>query len=179
MIALVRIFSLLFLLAAGPVRAGVEHVDDARLRVAIGAFCQLRSVAEQPAENTVAKKIDLLEYVPEIRWPTDVVAAAPGLSFGIVSRTVDGAVLDPVLIELMHPPFLKSGATYQSYSTRLGGEDPAINAYSFDVGEEMVPGSWTFRATHRGELLYEVRFEVVPAAMLPEMAGGCSQYLGS
>lgn len=167
--------------AAGPLRAEAPRAwaDPERLRISYGAFCQMPSVGEAPAEDTLARKIDLIDGVPEIRWRTDVVPAAPGISFGILSAADDGRVYDPVRIELTHPPFPGTGTTRQTYLTRLGGDGPSVNAYSFDLPEEMVPGPWTFRAIHDDGLLYEVTFQVVPAGARPDIAGACDGYLGS
>lgn len=147
--------------------------DASRLEVEYGAFCQMRTVDEMPAPDTHASKIDLLPETPVIRWPTNVVPAMPGISFGVRTQAPDGEIYYPVLIELTHPPFKTSGVTRQSYVSELGGEDASINAYSFDLFEEMVHGPWTFRAYHNGELLYEVRFDVVDPALVPGIGRNC------
>ena len=144
-----------------------------------GAFCQQVSVGEMPAPGTAAQKIDLIPGTPDIRWPGPQVPATPGISFGIRTETLDGVALSPVLIEVTHPPFLRSGVTRQSYVTGLGGDGASINAYSFDTAEELVTVTWTFRAYHDGKTLYEVQFNVVPADALPHIAGGCDGYFGS
>jgi len=72
-----------------------------------------------------------------------------------------------------HPPFLNSGTTRQSYVTELGGEEPSINAYSFDTVEEMVTGPWRFRAWHNGALLYDVTFQVVAPELAPGVGDSC------
>ncbi|MEX0337472.1 MAG: DUF3859 domain-containing protein, partial [Arenibacterium sp.] len=159
---------LILLLAFVPRFAAAEAKFDAsRLVVNFGAFCQMRPVDEMPAPDTHASKIDLLPETPVIRWPTNVIPAMPGVSFGVRTEAPQGQVYYPVLIELTHPPFKNSGVTRQSYLTELGGEDPSINAYSFDLFEEMVHGRWTFRAYHNGETLYEVAFDVVDPALAP------------
>lgn len=176
-----RVVLTLCLIAAGPSFAGNvgAWVDESRLSLTFGAFCQQTSVGEVPAPDTHAQKIDLLSETPEIRWATQRIPAVPGISFGIRSESHDEEILSPVLIELIHPPFRGIGTTRQSYLTRLGGDGASINAYSFDLPEEMVPGVWTFTAWQDGAKLYEVSFDVVPASQAPEIAGGCDGYLGA
>ena len=81
----------------------------------------------------------------------------------------------PVTIEVSHPPFIGSGMTHQSYVTTLGGEDASINAYSFDLNEEMVPGIWTIRALFDGAILYEVTFDVVSPDTVPTIGQDCGK----
>lgn len=153
--------------------------DASRLTITFGAFCQRPSVGEVPAPDTAAKKIDLIDGTPEIRWPGHVIPAAPGISFGVRTMTHDAESLWPVMIELTHPAFAESGTSHQTYYTTLGGSDASINAYSFDLPEELVTGTWTLTAVYAGDVLYSVNFEVVPAEALPEIANGCIGYLGS
>ena len=95
-----------------------------------------------------------------------------GVSFGVRTET-GGAQFYPVTIEVTHPPFIGSGMTRQSYVTTLGGNDASINAYSFDLNEEMVPGTWTIRALFDGAVLYEVSFDVVRPGDAPWIGRDC------
>ena len=158
---------------AAQARNDAAIYDAELVSITYGAFCQQDSVGEVPAPDTAAEKIDLLPGAPEIRWPTHRIPAAPGISFGIRTKTAGDVVYSPVMIEVTHPPFPGSGTTRQSYVTQLGGEGASINAYSFDLPEEMVTGTWTFRAWHNGETLYEVRFEVVTPEAVPEIGADC------
>ena len=162
--------------SAQPTSAWDETVFSS---VTFGAFCPIEAVDSVPAPDTDAQKVDLLPVTPDIRWPGNLVPAMEGISFGIRTETIDDRLIDPVLIELNHPPFSESGTTRQSYLTVLGGTGASINAYSFDLPEEMVSGTWTFRAYHDGALLYEVTFEVVPPSQVPWIGSDCGAYLGS
>ena len=165
---------LILLVAFFPIRLTAEaKFDPTRLLVEFGAFCQMRAVDEMPAPDTHASKIDLLPETPEIKWPTNVIPAMPGVSFGVRTEAPQGQTYYPVLIELTHPPFKNSGVTRQSYVSELGGEDASIHAYSFDLFEEMVHGRWTFRAYHNGETLYEVAFDVVDPSLVPGVGRDC------
>lgn len=153
---------------------GLPGARDPRISVAFGAFCQVPSVDSLAAPEAHGEKIELLPNVPAIRWPGTRVPALPGVSFGVRSITASANPLSPVLIELFHPPFTASGRTEQRYVTSLGGEEPSINAYSFDSLEELVTGTWTFRAWHDGVLLYEVPFDVVPPEYAPGIGRDCA-----
>lgn len=160
------------LVAPGLAFARAEYDAD-RLLITFGAFCQQDAVDEVPAPDTYSATVELLPEVPHILWPTHRIPALPGLSFGIRSEGLDDEVFYPVLIELVHPPFIGTDVTRQSYVTELGGEGPSINAYSFDIPEELVTGIWTFRAILDGEVLYFVEFEVVDPALAPSIGAGC------
>ncbi|GHF68386.1 DUF3859 domain-containing protein [Seohaeicola zhoushanensis] len=151
---------------------GVEHRADTLLKLEFGAFCQLASVDSVEAPDTLAQRVDLLPVTPPIRWHGPVVPAKAGLSFGVRTET-GGLQMYPVTIEVTHPPFLGSGMTHQSYVTTLGGDDASINAYSFDLPEEMVTGTWTIRALFGGEPLYVVSFEVVRPEDAPWIGQDC------
>lgn len=151
---------------------GVQHRDPLLLNLEFGAFCQLVSTDSVEAPDTLAQRVDLLPVTPQIRWPGPVVPAMAGVSFGVRTET-GGAQFYPVTIEVTHPPFIGSGMTRQSYVTTLGGNDASINAYSFDLNEEMVPGTWTIRALFDGAVLYEVSFDVVRPGDAPWIGRDC------
>ena len=172
---MLRIATLLFFVSAGPVSAqDAQATFDADvIEVTYGAFCQQDTVGDVPAPDTAAEQVDLLPSTPDIRWVTHRVPALPGISFGVRTKTKGARRYEPVLIELMHPPFVGSGLTRQSYITVLGGDGASINAYSFDTVEELVEGAWTFRALHNGQVLYEVRFQVVAPELAPDIGRDC------
>lgn len=174
------VISALLLLASGSLAAQDSvWVDADRLRITYGAFCQQISVGEIVAPDTLANKVDLLPATPDIRWPGTKIPAAPGVSFGVRSEAPDGAIYDPVVVTVTHPPLGGTGPEQQSYVTRLGGDSASINAYSFDVAEELVPGRWTLSASYLDRPLFEVPFDVVAAGQIPHIANACEQYQGS
>ena len=183
LLSAMRIVLALFLASLAALRAGAQPapVWDQTVfsSVTFGAFCQLVTVDSVPAPDTAAQRVDLLPVTPDIRWPGTRIPALEGISFGVRTETIGGAVIDPVLVELTHPPFHESGTTRQSYLTVLGGSGASINAYSFDLPEELVTGTWTLQAFHDGQLLYHVRFEVVAPAQAPGIGTSCGSYLGS
>ncbi|SFQ46920.1 protein of unknown function [Roseivivax halotolerans] len=167
-----RALPVLLCLIASPAFSEVDY-DPAQFAVEQGVFCDVPSVGEMEAPGTVAGKIELFETIPEFQWQTNVVPAVPDVSFGIKTESLDGAAYPGVVLTLTHPPFTETGTTRQAYVTSLGGTGTSINAYTFDVPEEQVPGLWTFRAEQNGEVLYEARFRVVTAAEAPEIAAMC------
>ncbi|WP_372837190.1 DUF3859 domain-containing protein [Puniceibacterium confluentis] len=54
-----------------------------------------------------------------------------------------------------------------------------MNAYTFDLPEELVPGTWTFTASQNGRELYRAQFTVVPSSQAPQIASGCESNLMS
>ncbi|MHA6326879.1 DUF3859 domain-containing protein [Roseivivax sp. CAU 1753] len=147
--------------------------DPSKLALEQGVFCDVDAVGEIDAPGTAAGKIELFETIPDFLWQTNVVPAVPNVSFGIKTDALDGSVYDDVILTLTHPPFLDSGIAEQAYVTELGGRGTSLNAYTFDLPEERVPGEWVFRAIRAGEVLYEARFTVVPRHMAPDIAATC------
>ena len=174
---MIRALIPLVLIAALPAVAQEDtaplRFDEERFRAVQGVFCEVPSEGELEAPGTVAGRIELFSVVPEFQWRTHVVPAVDGISFGIKTQAVRGLILDGVTITLTHPPFRESGATRQSYVTMIGGASESINAYTFDTEEERVTGTWTFTAEQNGDEIYSARFEVVPPAQAPEIAGAC------
>lgn len=138
-----------------------------------GIYCSVEPTGETPAPDTLAGIIELIDAPPEFRWIGTRVPAVPGISFGVRTQTVNAELLDNVLVTLTHPRFTRSGLTRQTYTTMLGGAGRSLNAYGFDVAEELVTGTWTFTATHDGQEVYSAQFEVVPASAEPGIAAGC------
>lgn len=173
MVASMTRIALALLLLAGPALAEPEGTDPGLFEITQGVFCEVPSSGRIEAPGTVAGHIELFSETPDFEWETSVVPAVLGLSFGVKTKARDGMVYDGVVLTLTHPQFAASGATAQSYVTMLGGASTSINAYTFDTGEELATGTWSFTATRNGELLYSALFEVVPAAAAPEIAAAC------
>lgn len=160
-------------LISTPAAADINF-EDSILSGTIGAFCSRVTVDSVDAPGTAVGRIDLFEGIPEIEWPTPVVPAAPGISFGVKTVTHSDEILNGVIITTTHPPFKNDGTTRQTYVTSLGGSDPSINAYTFDFPWEQVLGTWSFSAEWEGIMLYEVDFEVVHPDLLPQITNGCA-----
>ncbi|MDU8911725.1 DUF3859 domain-containing protein [Aestuariicoccus sp. MJ-SS9] len=166
------VFAFLLLLPAAALAAPAEF-DPARVDVTQGAFCEVPSVESRDAPDTAAGKIDLYASTPEFMWLTARVPAVHGITFGVRTRILDGRILNGAVVTLTHPPFKGTGVTRQSYLTSIGGGGVSINAYTFDLPEELVTGTWRFEVSHQGRTVYTAAFEVVPARAMPEIAGAC------
>ncbi len=145
--------------------------DEELLTASAGVYCDIGSVGSSEAPGTDVGQIDLLEYTPEFEWDTMVVPAKIGLSFGVRTQTVDGAVLENVIVRLTHPAFPETGTTQQVYVTTM--DALSINAYSFDIPRELTVGPWVLQAEWDGQILYRAEFTVVDAKMLPAIANSC------
>lgn len=170
---MLRLLALLALTSPAFAESATARFDSGLLSLTQGVFCEVDSIGAIDAPGTVAGKIELYDSVPEFQWLSARVPAVQGLSFGIRTNTRNGLLLDGVVITLTHPAFTVSGATRQTYVTALGGPGPSINAYTFDVSEEMVQGTWTFTAEQNGREIYQAKFEVVSPLAEPEIANSC------
>lgn len=150
-----------------------------QITVTQGIFCEIDSVATMEAPGTAAGKIDLYDRTPEFQWLGSIVPLVPGLSFGVRVDTPGPLSFGDTIITLTHPPLIGTGITTQTYVTTLGGEGPSVNAYTFDLPEELVTGTWTFAARQNGRELYRARFTVVPRSQVPQIAVGCEGNLMS
>lgn len=168
-----HILALLLLISPAFAEPATTRFDSALISLTQGVFCEVPSVGSIPAPGTVAGKIDLYDAIPDFQWNSARVPAVLGLSFGIKTQTGDGQLLQGVVITLTHPAFRDTGATQQTYVTALGGSGPSINAYTFDLPEEMVQGTWTFTATLDGREVYQAAFEVVSPREEPQIASSC------
>ncbi|SNR46364.1 DUF3859 domain-containing protein [Puniceibacterium sediminis] len=144
-----------------------------QITVTQGIFCEIVSVATMDAPGTAAGQIELYDHTPEFQWLGSTVPTVPGLSFGVRVDTQGGLSFGGTVITLTHPPLTGTDITEQSYVTTLGGEGPSVNAYTFDLPQEMVTGTWTFTAQQNGRELYKVQFDVVPPSQVPQIALGC------
>ncbi len=153
--------------------------DDSRMTVTQGIFCEINSVATMDAPGTAAGHIELYDRTPEFQWLGSVVPTVPGLSFGVRVDTEGALSFGDTVITLTHPPLKGTDISEQTYVTVLGGEGPSVNAYTFDLPEELVTGIWTFTAMQNGRELYRAQFNVVPAAQAPQIAAGCESNLMS
>lgn len=150
--------------AATAVRVNPDAISE----LVYGIYCAEAPLWTEDAPDTASGVINIVPEVPRIRFAQSIVPAALDIGFGVVSRTPDGVVHDPVMITVTHPPFPGSGIEVERWITRLNDADLNLTGFSFDTPQELAIGTWTFTA-HAGETeLFHVTFEVVP----PEMATG-------
>lgn len=168
------------LLAWGPAGAAAQTgdapnplVSDRIARLTHGVYCAEAPVDLEVAPDTAAGVVNIVPDLPEIRAVTTLVPARIGIGFGVLVEPQPGLTLDPVEITITHPPYPDSGIEVERWRTRLDGGSPGLVGFSFEVESELVTGPWRVLAVHEGETLFDVRFEVVPATFLPDLAQGC------
>jgi hypothetical protein len=140
--------------------------------VVIGLYCA--DPAARPADPgaTGPDAVLYLSQRPAFVSLGQQVPARVGMAFGVAFRPEPG-LAPPFDITLHHPPLpglATTTTTWQSLHPRDGWH---IDGYSFETLAVARPGLWTYRARHRGRLLYEVTFEVVPATLRPDLAALC------
>lgn len=155
-------------LAENEAAAAVRVNPDAISELVYGIYCAEAPLWTEDAPETASGVINIVPEVPRIRFTQSIVPAALDIGFGVVSRTPDGVVHDPVTITVTHPPFPGSGIEVERWTTRLNDRDLNLTGFSFDTPEELVVGTWTFTAHADETELFHVTFEVVP----PELATG-------
>jgi hypothetical protein len=169
--------SLVFAAAAVPLAAQDSpaiFTSDLIDRLDYGVYCAEAPVDLQEAPGTVAGVVNVVPELPVLRAETTLVPAQIGIGFGVLVEAADGFVFDGVSITITHPPYPDSGIEVEGWTTSLDDETTGLVGFSFEVESELVTGRWTFEAAHDGDLLFRIDFEVVPAAMLPGVAQGCS-----
>ncbi len=139
-----------------------------------GVYCAEGPIELQEAPDTAAGVVNIVPGLPEMRAVTTLVLAQIGIGFGIVVEARDGLVLDPATVTITHPPYPDTGIEVERWVTSIDGDGPGLIGFSFEVDSELVTGRWTFEAEHQGELVFRIDFEVVPPALLPDLAQGCS-----
>ncbi len=160
---------LVLILAATLARAGVSTPGTAEFE--FGYFCALEPVASAEAKDTISGEILLVDTLPRFIRRGHMVPAQIGVGFGVHVR-VRPEHAGPVTIESVHPPMGPNGVTRQSWITTLSDADKSYLGYSFEHRYELLPGTWTFRASASGRLIYEVSFSVVDPGLLPPVSCG-------
>lgn len=139
-----------------------------------GVYCAEGPIDLEEAPDTAAGVVNIVPGIPEMRAVTTLVPAQIGIAFGVVVEARDGLYLDPAMVTITHPPYPDTGIEVERWITSIDGDGPGLVGFSFEVESELVTGRWTFEAEHQGELLFRIDFEVVPPALLPDLAQGCS-----
>ncbi len=153
--------------------------DSTRFKLQQGVYCKQKTIDTLAAPNTEAGEVNIFEHTPDFLAVTNVVPATLGIGFGIKAETLDGALYDPVVITVTHPPFHGTGTTVQSYQSTIGDSGGSITAYSFDIPRELAIGTWTFTVSADGRDLFTARFEIVAPGAAPNYAAFCTGDLTS
>jgi hypothetical protein len=139
-----------------------------------GVYCAEAPIELEEAPDTAAGVVNIVPGLPEMRQVTTLVPAQIGIGFGVLLEAREGQVFDPLVVTITHPPYPDSGVEVERWMTSVDDQGPGLVGFSFEIESELVTGPWTFEGTHDGEVLFRVNFEVVPPALLPDLAQGCS-----
>jgi hypothetical protein len=139
-----------------------------------GVYCAEAPIDLEEAPDTAAGVVNIVPGLPVMRQVTTLVPAQIGIGFGILVEARDGVVLDPLVVTITHPPYPDSGIEVERWVTGIDDQGPGLVGFSFELETELVPGPWVFEAEHAGETVFRVSFEVVPPALLPDLAQGCA-----
>jgi hypothetical protein len=144
----------------GPLVAGLS----------VGVFCAQQSMDQRPAPGTISGWIHVPDGQISFHWPDrQVVPAALGLAFGIKARLQPGETAAFAEMRVYRP----GTTTPEVWGSTFGDLDDTLDFFRFDRSEELVLGIWRFEAWNGDTRLYQVEFEVVPAAALPEIVNAC------
>lgn len=139
-----------------------------------GVLCAQEGGAVREAPDTVAGTTHVVEEAPAFISTGRAVPAVLGVGFGVRSGVLGDLGVEDVTMTVTHPAFAGSGATEQSFLTRVGTQNsPGITFYQFDYGYELALGEWTMTASVGSTVLYDITFTVVPPSALPELAEAC------
>ncbi|WP_157971130.1 DUF3859 domain-containing protein [Pseudogemmobacter bohemicus] len=135
-----------------------------------GIFCALKAMDRAPAPDTIAGWLHVPRDRIDFHWPDEnVVPASIGLAFGIRVIAAPGEVTGAAEARVYRPGRAKP----ETWITSITGSGEVNSFFRFDEDSELIPGIWAFEAWDRGEMLYRVEFEVVPAAARPEITNAC------
>lgn len=168
---MIRIALALLLSLASPVLAQ-DTVSPAIAELLAGVVCAPEVVGTVPAPDTVAGISNVIDSDPPFVTSGRVVPAVIGIGFAIKARSAKREY-PLVTMVITHPPMGDAGATRQSFDSRLAMTDLSLTAWQFEYDYELVPGPWTISAYDGDALLFSIAFDVVPPAMLPELAATC------
>ena len=157
-----------------PLSGAAQNIDYTRITsLTAGVVCGPPVIGSSPAPDTIAGTTHIVAEDPPFIAEITQVPAVLGIGFGVKAQAMNPDGLSDVTINVTHPPMGRGGITQQSYQTWISGADTSMSFYQFDEEYERVTGTWTFTASHAGDELFSVSFDVVPPTALPELAEAC------
>ncbi len=144
--------------------------DAAVASLSVGIFCALQTMDKVPAPGTFSGWIHVPDGDISFHWPDrQVVPAALGLAFGVKARLGPGNTAPFAEMRVYRPGL----DTPEVWASAFGDLADQMAFFRFDTADELLPGIWRFEAWDMDTRLYQVEFEVVPAAALPDIAEAC------
>lgn len=156
---------------AGP---GAEPVppllSEGIARLEFGVFCAWQQMDRAPAPGTETGWIHVPLDQIDFTWAgQQVVPAVIGMGFGIKATGAPGFATAVGETRVFRP----GRAEPEAWASDISEIGPTLAFFRFDRPEELIPGTWAIEGWDRGNRLYRVEFEVVPATALPGLAGAC------
>jgi hypothetical protein len=158
---------------AAPAADGPMWDREALTAAEWGVICAAPPVDRSLEPDTILGFIDQYPGEATVGLRTTRIPALPDLGFGVIARSRAPQGIDGVRVTVLHPPIAPAGTTRQSWHASIPPEAGAANFYRFDTAEELVPGRWRLTADLDGRVLYDVAFEVVDPALVPEFTDPC------
>ncbi len=138
-----------------------------------GVICDVALTGTEVAPETASGVINLIDQTRAIDVTTQHVPAHIGLSFGLRTKMGNEATLDGARMQIIHPPMGPSGITQQSWAAPMQAGEAALNLYTFEHGDELLLGDWTFQLIFADKVLIERHFEVLPQGSVPVVQQVC------
>ena len=138
--------------------------------IKVGVLCALRTMDQIPAPGTDTGWIHVPLVPLTFHWPDrQIVPASLGIAFGVQVIGQPGFGTSAGESRVFRP-----GRTDpERWSAGVSDAGDTLSFFRFDSEEEMVPGRWVFEGWDGETRLYRAEFEVVDAALLPEIALAC------
>lgn len=152
---------------------------DAVAEMVWGVYCSSPPDSTIEAPGTAAGIVNLVETLPEIAFVQQIVPATLDVGFGVLMRTPDGIVHDPVVITVRHPPYRGTEITQEQWVTTLDDLEWNLIGFSFDTHEELVLGRWSFTAQLGDDEIFHIAFDVVPPELAPAATAACGAAITS
>jgi len=136
-----------------------------------GLVCPSGNAVELPAPGTHLGVIKQREGWQKIEYTTQVIPMVNGIGFGVEAAPLQD--LTGVQVTVFHPPYPGTNVTEESWISDFSTDAQNLSFFTFEFPFELVEGRWAIQATHRGNILYAVEFDVVPASRFPDIDGLC------
>lgn len=138
-----------------------------------GIYCSEPPVELRDAPDTAAGVVNIVPGVPEMLFEQTLVPAQLGVSFGVVFDMVPDTEITSAIVTITHPPYPDTGIEVERWVTGIDTVGDNLVGFTFELNRELVTGPWVFRAESGADVLFQIAFEVVPAAMLPDVSEAC------
>lgn len=143
-------------------------------RLVYGVYCTEAPIELEEAPGTAAGVVNIMPQLPQMLAETTLVPAQIGIGFGVLVDPRSGLGFDVVDVTITHPPYRDSEVEVERWVTTLEADATGLIGFSFEMDSELVTGPWSFEARQDGDLLFRIDFEVVPPALLLDLAQACS-----